>query len=203
MTNYTPDSPIIWPRRAYITQAHVVSTILKKRPTPVYTEWDLTKSIIPAYFEVCTQTGVDPLLAIAQCMHETGNFTSWWCMRPRRNPAGIGVTGHTQVSRPADITTWAYDGEKGVWKYGLSFASWQTAVEVHVGRLIAYALKGANHNSAQRYYAELALAYRALPEHFHGTAPTLRGLNGRWAYPGFTYANRIAYTANLFLRTQE
>jgi len=200
MSDYTPDSPIIGPRRAYVTQARVVSAILSRRPTPTYTEWDFTKSIVPAYYEVCIQVQVDPLLAIAQTIHETGNFTSWWCQRPRRNPAGIGVTGHTQHSRPADITTWAYDAEKGLWRYGLSFPSWQVAVEVHVGRLVAYALKASQYTDAQRYYAQLALAYRPLPEQFHGVAPTLKGLNGRWAYPGFTYATRIASAANYLVR---
>jgi hypothetical protein len=194
---YSVDSPIVGaPQRKWVTQEHVVNRIMQRIPTPLYTRHDFEKSIVPAYFQVCELTLVDPLIAIAQCMHETGNFTSWWSQRPRRNPAGIGVTGHTSAARPADVTTWAYDTEARLWRAGLSFASWSSAVEVHVGRLVAYALKGSAHTSAQRYYSELALAYRPLPEKYHGCAPTLRGLGGTWAYPGFTYAGRLAAYAD-------
>ena len=36
---------------------------------------------------------LDPLVAVAQMVLETGNLTSFWSQTPRRNPAGIGVTG--------------------------------------------------------------------------------------------------------------
>ncbi len=194
---YTPDSPILGPAR--VSQERVISVLLSRKPTPLYTEHDFRTGIVLPYFEVCALTGVDPVVAIAQCVHETGNFTSWWSQRPRRNPAGLGVTGKTRASRPEDITQWAYDPVAKIWKHGLSFATWSSAVEAHVGRLVAYAVHGSDYTEAQRYYANLALAYRPLPTRFLGCAPTLKGLGGTWAFPGFTYAAKLATHANRFI----
>ena len=41
-----------------------------------------------------------------------------------------------------------------------------------------------------------ALSYRTLPIELHGSAPTLEGLNGKWAYPGTMYAQKISEIAN-------
>jgi len=40
-----------------------------------------------------------------------------------------------------------------------------------------------------------ALMMRSLPLSLQGTAPQLIGLNGKWAYPGTTYAQAIAAVA--------
>jgi hypothetical protein len=45
-----------------------------------------------------------------------------------------------------------------------------------------------------------AMSYRPLPASFRGAAPTWRGLNGRWAVPGATYADKIAEIANAIIR---
>jgi hypothetical protein len=149
---------------------------LLSRPHGEYTAGDIERVIVPAYFWVCASAGVDPLLAIAQMIHETGNLTSYWSQRPRRNPAGIGVTG-----------------EPGK---GLSFASWdKDAIPAHVGRLLAYALEPRAANAAQAALIARALGYRPLPAAYRGVAPTLRGLNGRWAV-GARYADAIARVAN-------
>jgi hypothetical protein len=79
------------------------------------------------YWDTCTVVGVDPLIAVAQMVHETVNLTSWWSQRPRRNPAGIGVTGQV---KPGHMT--------GV-PEGVSFPGWSWAVRAHVGRLLMYA----------------------------------------------------------------
>lgn len=197
---YTADSFILVNTPSGVSQEQILRGIMSKYRTPTYNEWDFSRHILPAYFEVCAQTQVDVVLAIAQVIHETGNFTSWWSQRPRRNPAGIGVTGRTQTARPEDISVWAHDVEKNLWRHGLSFPSWKTAAEVHVGRLVAYAAKATDQTAEQRYFSELALAYRALPAHLHGCAPTLKGLNGTWAFPGFTYATRIAAQANYLIQ---
>jgi hypothetical protein len=116
-------------------------------------------------------------------LHETGNLTSWWSQRPRRNPVGIGVTGAPGV--------------------GLSFPSWQNdAIPAHVGRLLAYALTDARATPQQAGLIATALHWRPLPARTRGSAPTLKPL-GRvhnpsgegWASPGDQYGAKIAEIA--------
>ena len=79
-----------------------------------------------------------------------------------------------------------------MWEKGLSFSSWEDeAVPAHIGRLLAYALTDEQANPAQKAMIEKALAYRPLPAHLRGVAATVVGLNGRWAFPGTTYGQRI------------
>lgn len=195
----TADSPIIAPARC--TQAQAAAFILS-RPHPHYTSADIRLSILPAYFEVCARVGVDPCVALAQLVHETGNLSSFWSSRPQRNPAGIGVTGQTSKSKPATGTSWAWDGGRRLWAYGLSFPSWAShAIPAHVGRLVAYAVPLFQRTPAQQALVEQALAYRPLPATVAGVAPTLRGLDGRWAMPGQGYGAKLATIADAIRRT--
>jgi len=139
-----------------------------------YTEEDV-RAIVGRYWETAPAVGLDPLVVVAQMVLETGGLTSFWSQRPRRNPARIGVTG-----------------EPGV---GLSFPDWATAVRAHAGRLLAYALPRDRGNARQRAIIEEALAFRPLPDHFLGAAPTIRGLVGRWAQDP-RYAAGISRVAN-------
>lgn len=132
-------------------------------------------------------------MLVAQMIHETGCLTAWWAERPRRNPAGIGVTGRSAPAEPAR-GAWAWDGER--WKEGCSFLSWADhAIPAHVGRVLAYALAPGQGTDAQQALIAQALGVRPLPARFRGAAPTWEGLNGRWAVPGTTYAQRIAAVA--------
>ena len=89
----------------------------------------------------------------------------------------------------------------GVWFEGVSFASWKDeSVPAHAGRLLAYALRDDQATPAQRALIARALGYRPLPAGFRGVASTWRGLNGRWAVPGTTYADKIAELANAIVR---
>jgi hypothetical protein len=106
---------------------------------------------------------------------ETGHLTSFWSQRPRRNFAGIGVTG-----------------EPGI---GLSFPDLRTAVRAHTGRLLAYSLPSGTGSQAQIQLIEEALAFRPLPQQFRGVAPTLKGLAGTWAKDP-QYAVKLARIAN-------
>jgi hypothetical protein len=184
----TPDSAILSPPRATAEQA--AAYIIKRGTT--YSD-DSVKLIVSYYWQVGTQVGVDPLLAIAQNIHETAYLTSWWSQRPRRNPAGLGVTGETSTSPPPDAqrSQWAFDETEQIWKKGLSFADWNVATRAHIGRLLAYALHDDQANDVQRTLIQEALTLRPLPSSLRGVAPTLRGLNGRWAVPGTTYADKI------------
>ncbi len=177
---YTERSPILGLPRATLDQA---LAWFAGRDTGEYTPYDV-RVILGGYWETCTAVGVDPVLAIAQMCHETGHLTSAWSQRPRRNPAGIGVVG---------------DGS------GLSFASWApepqhpervSAIEAHIGRLLAYAVLPAHQTAAQAVLVQKALSVRSLPSRYWGCAPTLAGLRGTWAVPGTTYPQKLAEVAN-------
>ena len=133
------------------------------------------RDIVKKYVATATEAGLDPLLVVSQMVLETGNLSSFWSQPPRRNPAGIGVTG-----------------EPGK---GLSFSSWDKAVRAHVGRLLAYAIPKDQGTPAQRKLIAEALAVRPLPDNRRGCAPTLNGLAGTWAADK-KYAQKISRVAN-------
>ena len=156
-----------------------------------YTPYDVV-AIVDAYVSTGTDGAVDWFLALAQMAHENGSLTSWWAQRPRRNPAGIGVTGRVQPGTPdaPPGEGWTWDG--GQWREGWSFPTWANdAVPAHTGRLLAYALRDDQADAAQQALITRALAYRPLPASYRGAATTIRGLNGRWAVPGSTYGQQI------------
>jgi hypothetical protein len=136
-------------------------------------------------------------------IHETGYLTSWWSNRPRRNPAGIGVTGQMSNKQPPpeDIQNWAYDAKIKKWRKGLSFTAWdKTAVPAHIARLLGYALKPEEQSTVQKAYVEKYTKARPIPPKVIGCAPTLAGLEGTWAYPGKGYADKLALQANNIIR---
>jgi hypothetical protein len=173
------------------TAEHCIRYLLA-RPHGAYSEHDITNVIVPAYFRVASSVGVDPALLVAQLIHETGGLTSWWSQRPRRNPAGIGVTGAKSAHKPAS-GAWQYDPRVNLWREGIAFADWEKdAVPAHVGRMLAYALPAGQGTDVQRALIAKALSYRPLPAAYRGAAPTLAGLVGRWAVPGTEYPAKIA-----------
>jgi hypothetical protein len=194
------DSPICAAPSAQPAQA---VAYIQGRPHGQYTDQDIANVIVPTYFTICTSVGIDPILALAQMIHETGNLDSFWAARPQRNPAGIGVVGRRQADRPADIASWAFNTQRQQWEVGLSFASWQNdSIPAHVGRLLAYTLPAGSETPAQSELIARALTYRALPQKMRGTAPNLKQLgkahnpagNG-WASPGTNYGAKIAAIA--------
>lgn len=161
-----------------------------------YAPWSV-REIVDGYRTIGTPVGVDWFLALAQCAHETGSLTSWWCDRPRRNPAGLGVTGHSVVGTPNNPPGQHYAWRDGRWWEGISFAQWTPdAIEAHIGRLLAYALTDDQATAAQRRLIDYALRLRPLPAHLRGSSSTIGALNGRWAVPGTTYGQSIAALAN-------
>jgi len=140
-------------------------------------EWsdDDVRTIVDFYYTTAGAVGLDPLLVVAQLVEETGHLTSFWSQRPRRNFAGIGVTGNP--------------GE------GVSFPDRKTAVHAHTGRLLAYSLPEGTGNQAQNQLINEALSFRSLPADRFGVAPTLKGLVGTWATDA-QYAVNLAAVAN-------
>lgn len=188
----TPDSPILGPASGTPEAAIVY---LSARSTQ-YEPGDIA-TIVTAYQREGRAAGVDWFLALAQCAHETGNLTSWWCGRPHRNPAGLGVTGEKVRMAKRPGVDWAGPNLAGYWERGLSFARWNPdAVRAHLGRLLAYALPAGEGTPAQRDMIADALSLRPLPASYRGAAPTLRGLDGRWNAAVTGYPARVAAVAN-------
>jgi hypothetical protein len=191
----TEDSPILAAPRATDVQA---SAFIINRGT-VYSDYSV-ELIVSYYWDVAPQVGLDPLIAMAQCLHETDNLNSWWAQRPRRNPAGIGVTGETSSTAPpaGEEHMWAYDDTDQLWRKGLSFETWEYSARAHIGRLLAYALTDDEANDVQQALIDEALAVRGLPDSYRGTAKTLRGLTGTWATDP-DYAGKVVKFANRIL----
>lgn len=188
-------TPIITPSTATPEQA---ARAILRRPHGAYTATDVA-AILDAYAATCAAGELDIAMVVAQMIHETGNLASWWAARPRRNPAGIGVTGREAPAKPP-AGAWARDG--AIWKEGVSFASWAEAAPAHVGRLLAYALAPGRGTLAQQQLIAQALAVRPLPASCRGVAAATgwQALNGRWAVPGADYDQRIARIAESIRR---
>ncbi|MEI7772372.1 MAG: hypothetical protein WCI67_20455, partial [Chloroflexales bacterium] len=122
--------------------------------------------------------------------------TSWWAQRPRRNPAGLGVTGvmadgdGTPATQPG--VDWAWDDSLVKWRAGMSFDSWEAgSIPGHLGRLLAYALPAGTGTPEQQALITAAMSRRQLRADYRGIAPTIIGFNGTWAVPGTTYGQSI------------
>ena len=152
-----PSSRIVASPR--VTEGQVVRYLAPKQ-NGAYTDADV-RYIIGRDFDVAVKAGVDPLVVIAQMDHETGHLSSYWSQKPRRNPAGIGVTGAPGA--------------------GVSFPRWHQSVDAHVGRLLAYALPKGAGTAEQKRLIAIALSWRSLPDSYRGSARTIYGLQGRWA----------------------
>lgn len=120
--------------------------------------------IVSLYADVCRSGAVDAEFALTQMVHETGALTSDWSLPPKRNPAGIGVTGATGP-----------DGlPLGVW-----FDTWSDAVEAHVGLILAYRYPAGQGNAAQQRLINEILGHGRTPP--RGIASTVAELSARWA----------------------
>ena len=198
---YDENSPILG--QSPIDGERIASFMLK-RPCGGYTEKDIRGIIVPSYLRICGEVGMNTLLAVAQMIHETGNLTSFWAARPRRNPAGIGVNGQQRSDQPPNTNGWAFDASTSQWRFGVSFATWENdAIPAHVGRLLAYTLKTGSETPAQAALIARALGYRALPTPMRGSAPSIKQLGKAhnptgqgWASPGDQYGAKISAIAN-------
>jgi len=196
MAVITADTPLLGPASASPDQC--IRYVL----THDHGEYDriAVVAIVSAYYRVAESAGLDPLLAIAQTVHETHCLTSALSQRRDRdgndcrNPAGIGVNGErSDTPKPGFV----YDADRNCYRRCIGFASWANdAIPVHIGRLLAYAVPAGAAPDTQRPLIQRALNLRPLPLSYRGSAPTLRGLAGRWAVPGRGYAEAIARVAN-------
>jgi Mannosyl-glycoprotein endo-beta-N-acetylglucosaminidase len=199
----TRDSVVMAAPRA--AQEKAAAYINQRKVSMQYSVYDISSVIVPAYYEEARKVGIDPVIALAQVIHETGFLSSWWCARPRRNPAGIGVTGEMKKSltrAEAESEAWAYDPDVHLWKKGLSFGNWtDESIPAHIARMLGYAVKKENMTADQlAYYTEHTIR-RPLPPRVIGCAPTLAGFEGTWAVPGKGYADRLAAFATAIINT--
>jgi hypothetical protein len=171
----TRRSLLIAPPRA---SASLFESYMCARPHGRYSDANV-RTIVTLYEETAIAVGLDPLLVVAQMILETGNLSSEWSQPPRRNPAGIGVTG--------------VPGE------GVSFPNWKSAVRAHVGRLLAYSVATGKETPAQLKLVNAALKVRPLPERLRGGASNLGSLSGTWA-ADTQYATKIVRVANEIVR---
>lgn len=178
---YTAESPIIAvPGLAREQLARALSRRCLNSPYGP----DAVFALGEAYHDIAAPAGVDPVIAAAQCCHETGNLTSARSQPPQRNLAGIGATN---------------DGAPGA-----AFPSLEAAVKAQVGRLIAYALPPARRTRSQQALVDIAMVAKPLDASCHGSAPTLLLLGEEpnpvplcgWARWGKDYGARLAATAN-------
>jgi hypothetical protein len=178
----TADAQIVHPPRCTLRQ--LADELLSPKPDgrAGYDASDRER-IAWLYWDTCTVVGVDPLIAVAQMVHETANLSSWWSQRPRRNPAGIGVTG-------------ANDPKTGE-PLGVRFPGWSWAVRAHVGRLLMYATPPSiNREPLADLIRKEAAFWRRLPIEKHGKGHTI----GRLASAGWAtdpdYAHKLVTVAN-------
>jgi hypothetical protein len=120
---------------------------------------------------------------------ETGYLTSWWSHPPRRNMAGIGVTGETSTNDPHS-DAWAFKTEDSHWYKGYSFPDWKAAVQAHYAHMSAYCFASEINNASH-----VDPRYTAAKQFFKSKgiqpAKVLTDLNGVWAVPGTTYGQTI------------
>lgn len=198
-TSYHAHSPLLAAGPPGLTSAALL-TILPDASPGTYTVGDM-RLIADAYLFWCDQAQLNPVLLWAQMCHEADYARSWWAQRPRRNPAGIGVTGATAMPKP-ERGQWQYDARKDrgageprgpLWVEGLRYASWADhGVPSHLGRLLAYCYTDAQLvddvglpatiravQARRRELVARAMTERPLPEVIRGSTSTWQHLGSR------------------------
>jgi hypothetical protein len=196
--NLTPDTPL---SEIYALPARVYIDFIAKRDNGGYKDYDIA-TIVSHYIEVGQGAQIDPLFLISQMCHECGYLSSWWSQRPRRNPAGIGVTGRTstKIDRPGQ--DWIWNAERRLWVQGYTFNTWRDSALAHYGHLLGYMLTDVQLDTdSRKSITACDPRLSAIPKSSRGVAKCLRDLNGRWAVPGTTYATRICAIATAILET--
>lgn len=212
-----PSAPLPVDKKVYVPASGFVGTpsVTKDQAANYITarndhcQYSVTqvKDIVQTYIDACASVGLDWWLVMCQSLHETGRYTSWWCGIPRRNFAGLGVTGETSAT-PQDPATWFYDPERKLWAKGLRFDSLtpeenkSCAVWAHVGHLLSYIYTDAEMNPQQLALSEMSPRKKNIPLTYRGCAKSIRGLTQRWAVSKvlppepLQYHNRILAIAN-------
>lgn len=173
----------------YVAPEVVIENIMQKTSEPLLS----IRRTIWAYWKVCRQLGINPLLPIAQATLETAFFTSWW-WENWKNPAGIGVNGDVSSSKWLRFSdTYVWDERISRYRAGLSFDSIEFGVYAHIGRLLGYYYDlDADIPPTARHLIDYANSRRPIPKHVRGIVQEwgIDALTGTWAVDG-DYANKI------------
>jgi N-acetylmuramoyl-L-alanine amidase len=161
----------------------VAPTVLEHSVKALNKKVDRLDEIVLAYTVYGKLTRCGNLMPFAQAVHETGWFSSWrWTKN--FNPAGIGATN---------------DGAEG--------NRWKNPAEgilAQYAHLLAYSVHPAEYTHQQGLIAQLSPRYSVLKSRgMLGSAPRWVDLNGKWAFPGTTYAQRIEKIAETILNLSE
>lgn len=152
------------------------------------------RTIVTTTFDFCAIADIPGEIGIAQqFVEDSANidddpglepYSSYWALRPHRNPAGIGVTGAPGA--------------------GVSFPTWVDGIQAQIGRLLRYFLKDGVGTEAQQALMATAMHWRPLDHDLWGSATMLahlgavRNPTGKgWADPGDAYGQHIADVANM------
>jgi N-acetylmuramoyl-L-alanine amidase/Mannosyl-glycoprotein endo-beta-N-acetylglucosaminidase len=136
-------------------------------------------TIAAAYTTLGAITGIGNVYPLAQAIHETGWFTSERWVKAR-NPAGLGATND------------------GAW--GSSFSSIAAGVAAQYAHLLAYCTVPTDNNLLQENLAISSPRYATMVARYRrGNAKYWTDLNGKWAFPGTTYGEKILEIGKIFL----
>lgn len=132
----------------------------------------MLERIADAYTVYGNLTTIGNVMPFAQAIHETGWFSSRRWLE-NNNPAGIGATN---------------DGAEGhIW------TNPEQGIMAQYAHLLAYSvpINAATHQ--QKFLSQVSPRYIVLEKKaLRGSSPNWIDLNGKWAFPGTTYAQRIA-----------
>ena len=174
-TAITADSALIGPPSG--TREQAVAFVRATLPATSEYKNDI-ETILGYYWTYGPSVGIDPFLAAAQAIFETGGFTSGWAARPKRNPAGLGVR------------------QEG----GLSFGTWDEAVQAHLGQLLAFALRDDEASDAQKAMMKRNPRHANIKAEHRGVAKKLSGLNSAWTDDA-DYAGKLVTRAEAIRNT--
>lgn len=152
------------------------------------------EEIVYLYLYYTKKANLNVYVVLAQAIHETGWFTSWWSHPPRRNLAGLGVSGEVRCTPPTQQGYVAVKRNgKTCWLRGYTYATWDDAVRSHVAWVLYYTV---GHDVTEDQFALLQTIGKT-----EGVARVtqITDFNGLWAVPGTRYGQRISRIARLFL----
>jgi Mannosyl-glycoprotein endo-beta-N-acetylglucosaminidase len=166
-----------------VVSAEAVKSLLSKRnPSPPH-------EVVDIYYSLEPQWGIRADVLICQNFLETEYLKSWWSQPPRRNPAGIGVTGETSRDSKQGDPAWALR-EDGVWVKGYSFADWTAAAQAHFAHISGYVYPDIR-NNADKLSPRFFVFKQVYGRPTYGKAVNISDLNGKWAFPGTEYGQSI------------
>lgn len=139
-------------------------------------------ALVRYYDGLCRGVGLDTVLAVCQTFHETGFWSSWWFLAPRRNPAGIGVTGAVKP-QPVPGGQWQQRPD-GQWGKGHAFPTYASAAMSHVHGLALWA------GAPAAAVATLAARCRAAGVSPYTPPAKARGSCTEWLHLGGAYNPR-------------